>query len=64
MAAGGSLVAGTLGALLGQGPGRGIGLMLLLSSLSMVLAVLAMYGYPRLRLIEDDLGDIEEESEE
>jgi hypothetical protein len=63
MAAGGSLAVGPLGALLGRGPGRGIGLMLVVSGLGMVLAVLGMYSYPRLRLIEDEMEDVEESGE-
>jgi hypothetical protein len=63
MAAGGRLAVGPLGVLLGSGPGRGIGLMLLLSGLGMVLAVLGMYSYPRLRLIEDEMEDVEESGE-
>jgi DHA3 family macrolide efflux protein-like MFS transporter len=59
MAAGGSLAA-SLGPLLGTGPGRGIGLMLLISGLSISLAALIAYGYPRLRLVESELPDVVE----
>lgn len=58
MAVGGSLGGGALGALLGAGPGRGIGLLMLLSGLSMVIAALAMYAYPRLRHVERELPDV------
>lgn len=64
MAAGGSLASGALGTLLGVGPGRGIGLMLVLSGLGMVLVALGMYSYPRLRYVETEMADVEEESEE
>jgi DHA3 family macrolide efflux protein-like MFS transporter len=59
MATGGSLAA-SLGPLLGTGPGRGIGLMLLISGLSISLAALIAYGYPRLRLVENELPDVVE----
>jgi len=57
MAVGGALGDGPLGALLGAGPGRGIGLMLLLSGLGMVTAALVMYAYPRMRHVERELPD-------
>lgn len=57
MAVGGVLGSGPLGALLGAGPGRGIGLMLLLSGLGMVSAALLMYAYPRMRNVERELPD-------
>ncbi len=57
MAVGGALAGGPLGALLGAGPGRGIGLMLLLSGLGMVTAALVMYAYPRMRHVERELPD-------
>ncbi|MCW5873836.1 MAG: MFS transporter [Anaerolineales bacterium] len=60
MAVGGSLGSGLLGALLGAGPGRGIGLMLLVSSVGMVAAALGMYAYPRMRHVERELPDANE----
>ncbi|HRN51362.1 MAG TPA: MFS transporter [Anaerolineales bacterium] len=57
MAVGGSLGRGLLGMLLGAGPGRGIGLMLLVSGLGMVTAALGMYAYPRMRHVERELPD-------
>lgn len=56
MANGGRL-AGSLGRLIGVGPGRGIALMFMLFGLLMLLLVLAGTLYPRLRLVEDDLPD-------
>lgn len=58
MAVGGALGSGPLGAVLGAGPGRGIGLMLLVSGVGMVLAALAMYAYPRMRHVERELPDV------
>ncbi|MCL4258901.1 MAG: MFS transporter [Anaerolineales bacterium] len=58
MAVGGALGSGPLGAVLGAGPGRGIGLMLLVSGVGMVLAALAMYAYPRMRYVERELPDV------
>lgn len=57
MAVGGSLGRGLLGTLLGAGPGRGIGLMLLVSGIGMVTAALGMFAYPRMRHVERELPD-------
>jgi DHA3 family macrolide efflux protein-like MFS transporter len=47
-----------IGKIIGTGPGRGIGLMLIIiGSLAMLLTVLA-YFYPRLRLIDNELPDV------
>lgn len=61
MALGGALGAGALGRLLSTGPGRGIGLMLLLSGLGMVAVSLVMYATPRLRRVEHELPDANED---
>ena len=52
----GSLVA-VLGAVVGVGPGRGIGLLFLVMGMVKVLVTLAGWSYPRIRLIEDELPD-------
>jgi MFS transporter, DHA3 family, macrolide efflux protein len=51
------LLAGSVGQLIGVGPGRGIGLMfMVMGALTMIVTVIA-YLYPRLRLVEDELPD-------
>lgn len=56
MAADGPL-AGTVGQILGTGPGWGIALMfIIMGSLSMLATVIA-WGYPRLRRVEEELPD-------
>ena len=52
------LLAGTIGQLIGTGPGRGIGLMfIVLGTLTMLMTIIA-YQYAPLRLVEDELPDI------
>jgi DHA3 family macrolide efflux protein-like MFS transporter len=55
-APGGSL-AGSIGSVIGTGPGRGIGFMFIVSGLA--TAALAVFGYvlPRIRHVEDELPD-------
>ncbi len=55
--AGGSL-AGTVGQVVGVGPGRGIGLIFVISGLFLLLATAAAYAHPRIRLLEDELPDV------
>ncbi len=56
MAADGAL-AGSMGQLMGVGPGRGIGLLfMIIGGLSMLLPLIA-YQYPRLRFVEAELID-------
>ncbi|MBN1991917.1 MAG: MFS transporter [Anaerolineae bacterium] len=50
-------LAASLGALLGVGPGRGIGLMLVAMGLSGILVTFAAYQYSHLRRVEDELPD-------
>ena len=51
-------LAGTIGQLIGTGPGRGIGLMfIVLGTLTMLMTIIA-YQYAPLRLVEDELPDI------
>ncbi len=56
MAVGGPL-AGTVGQIIGTGPGRGIGLMFIIMGGLSILATVIAYGYPRLRRVEDELED-------
>jgi hypothetical protein len=55
----GGALAGSLGRLLGTGPGRGIGLMFLLSGLATVALSALAYLNPALRHVESELPDIE-----
>jgi len=57
MTVNGSL-AGTIGQVIGTGPGRGIGLMfIVLGTLTMLITIIA-YQYAPLRLVEDQLPDV------
>lgn len=56
LAAGGPL-AGSLGPLLGTGPGRGIGLLFVLMGLIKMGVAAAGYAQPRVRWVEDELQD-------
>lgn len=52
------LLAGSIGQLIGTGPGRGIGLIfIVLGTLTMLVTTIA-YQYAPLRLVEDELPDI------
>jgi len=50
-------LAGSVGQIIGTGPGRGIGLLFIVFGLLNILAVIAGYLYPRLRFVEDELPD-------
>lgn len=50
-------LAGSVGKIIGIGPGRGIGLLLVVVGVVTVLATLRGYFYPRLRFIEAELPD-------
>jgi hypothetical protein len=54
----GGPLASLFGPLFGSGVGRGIGLMMSLAGAGFWLITAAMYAYPRLRLVEDELPDI------
>lgn len=56
LAEGGAL-AGSVGAVIGVGEGRGIALLFMLLGACAVLATVAAYAYPRIRLIEDEIPD-------
>lgn len=51
-------LAQSVGRIIGVGPGRGIGLIFILVGMSMAIATIASYLYPRLRLLEDELPDM------
>lgn len=55
--AAGGLWAGSVGRVIGIGPGRGIGLLFVLAGAFNVLALLAGYLYPRIRRVEVELPD-------
>lgn len=63
MAPGGGLANTFLGALLGTGAGRGIGLLFVLSGLIGIVVSLLVYANPRIRLVEDELPDAIPDSE-
>ncbi|MBW4635042.1 MAG: MFS transporter [Iphinoe sp. HA4291-MV1] len=50
-------LAGSIGRLLGVGPGHGIALLFVVMGVLTVLATVAGYMYPPLRLVEDELPD-------
>lgn len=50
-------LAGVLGPFLGTGPGRGIGLIYVMSGLMLLFSTAVAYLYPRMRLVEDELPD-------
>ncbi len=56
LAPGGAL-AGSIGQLIGVGPGRGIALLFMVFGVLMILLVIVGYLYPRLRFVEDELPD-------
>jgi penicillin amidase len=57
LAADGAL-AGTVGRVIGVGPGRGIGLTFVVAGMLAMLVTAVAYLYPRLRLVEDELPDV------
>jgi hypothetical protein len=57
LADGRSPLASTLGPVLGVGPGRGTGLLFVILGALTVLSACCAYLYPRLRFVEDELGD-------
>jgi uncharacterized membrane protein YiaA len=54
----GGPLAGSVGQIIGTGPGRGIGLLFIVAGLLMIALVGLGYLYPRLRLVEDELPDM------
>jgi hypothetical protein len=55
----GGALTGSIGKVIGVGPGRGIGLMFILIGILISLATVVGYSYPRLRNVETELPDIE-----
>lgn len=53
----GGPLSGSIGAFIGVGPGRGIGLLYIVIGVVVVLTTTASYLHPRFRLIEDELPD-------
>jgi hypothetical protein len=51
------LLAGSVGRVIGAGPGRGIALLLIILGFITLLITLASYLKPRLRMLEDELPD-------
>lgn len=54
----GGALAGTLGPLIGTGPGRGMGLMFVLMGILAVLSALSTFAQPRIRRVEIELPDM------
>lgn len=53
----GGALAGSVGRVLGVGPGRGIGLMYVLIAMVMVVLTALLYAHPRVRRLEDEVPD-------
>jgi MFS transporter, DHA3 family, macrolide efflux protein len=53
----GGPLAGSLGLVIGTGPGRGMGLIFILAGALTIAVATAAYLYPRIRLIETELPD-------
>ncbi|MEW5928286.1 MAG: MFS transporter, partial [Gemmatimonadota bacterium] len=53
----GGALAGSVGSVIGVGPGRGMGLMMIAAGVLMVLAALAGIFDPRIRNLEEELPD-------
>ncbi|HEX2189662.1 MAG TPA: MFS transporter [Longimicrobiaceae bacterium] len=53
----GGALAGTVGSVIGVGPGRGMGLMIVLTGAAMVAAVAVGFLNPRIRNLEEELPD-------
>ncbi|MBD1887686.1 MFS transporter [Microcoleus vaginatus ZQ-A4] len=51
------LLAGSIGQIIGVGPGRGIGLLFITMEILAIGVTVAVYRYPRLRFVEDELPD-------
>jgi MFS family permease len=50
-------LSGSVGRIIGVGPGRGIGLMFIVLGLLSIVSVIVGYLYPHLRLVEEELPD-------
>jgi DHA3 family macrolide efflux protein-like MFS transporter len=58
MSSNGALSNTTMGNILGIGPGRGVGLMFIISGITGVIASLLAYSNPRIRNVESELPDV------
>jgi MFS transporter, DHA3 family, macrolide efflux protein len=54
----GGLLADNLGRILGVGPSRGTGLLIMLIGLATIVVTAAGYLHPRIRRVEDELEDV------
>jgi len=54
----GGLLSESVGSIIGQGPGRGIGLLYVMAGLLTLVAPFIGYLYPRLRKVEQELPDV------
>ncbi|NRQ30981.1 MFS transporter [Nonomuraea sp. NN258] len=63
MLAPGGLLAGSVGELIGTGPGRGIALIFIIAGAGLLVLAPLAYLQPRLRRVETELPDIEEPSD-
>jgi hypothetical protein len=61
LATGGAL-AGSLGQFIGVGPGRGIGLMLIVMGVINVVSTVSFFLRPRIRYIQDEIPDAIDDS--
>jgi MFS family permease len=61
---GGALAGSSLGALVGIGPGRGIGLLFMVSGLILIGASVVAFAHPRIRNLEGELPNALPEAEE
>jgi len=55
----GDLLAGSVGQIIGTGPGRGMGLMFLLMGVLSIISALSAFAHPRIRRVEIELPDID-----
>jgi DHA3 family macrolide efflux protein-like MFS transporter len=51
-------LAGSVGRLIGVGPGRGMGLMFILMGVLAVFSALSAFAYPRIRRVESEIPDV------
>jgi DHA3 family macrolide efflux protein-like MFS transporter len=51
----------SIGEIIGTGPGRGIGLMIIIAGVLTVIVSILAYLYPRVRYLEDELPDMVED---
>jgi hypothetical protein len=52
------LLAGSVGQIMGIGPGRGIGLLFIVMGVIKITVTLGGYLHPRIRRVEDELPDV------